>query len=128
MAKGKPKFLSNITFGQIAGVIFGVFVLIQILFKISHKLFNTADQRFGWVFQFGLIALLVILLYIFIVTKKADLSKKDFFVLVFLGGAVLALTIFLPKFLPEIFSITFPTGTEQLQSFIGQAQSFLGGK
>jgi len=126
MAKGKT-YMGKITMAQVFGVLVGVLVIVQILAKIFSKWFPKMDLNLGFSFQIIIYGLILYLMFVFVVTKKAEVDKKSFFVLIILLGILLTISIYLlPKFLPEIF--TFTNGNEQVQSFIGQAQSFLGGK
>jgi len=120
------KRFGNVTAGQVFGVILFAFIFIQIMAKILGKWFPSLDARFGFGFQLVIVGFALYLMYAFIVTKKADINKKDFFVLLFMMGILTAIFFYLPKFLPEIF--TFTNGNEQIQSFVGQIQSFIGGK
>lgn len=110
--------LRNITFGQVISIVVFGLVFLQIVSKILGNWWSSWDLRLGFAFQLMVVGLAVILFFMVIVRKKAELQKKDFLTLLVLTGILLAFTLLLPRFLPEIFSL-FPTGENQIMSLIG---------
>ena len=117
----------NITLGQVFFVILFAFIFIQVIAKLGSNWFPSWDLRLGFVFQLIVVGFGITLMYMFIVKKRAELEKKDVLVLLLFIGILIAIFFALPKFMPEIFSITFPHANEQIQSFGGNLQSIMGG-
>lgn len=125
MPKNLGKRFGNITMGQVFAVILFGFISIQGLAKIFSKWIPAMDLRFGIYFQLLSVGFIIYLMFTFIVTKQAMLEKKHLFVFLIMIALSIGIFFYLPKFFPEIF--TFTTGNEQIQSFAGQVQSFIGG-
>jgi len=107
-----------ITFKNVIFVLISAFILLQVGFKLSSQWFGTQDSRFGWIFQIIILGFALVVMYLFIVKKEASLTKKDFFVLLFLLGLLGAAFFLLPKYIPEIFVFDFPNSKEQISGFI----------
>lgn len=117
------QIFAKITMTQVLLMFILFFIIVQVLFKISSKLFHTMDIRFGWVFLAIIVAFGLTLLYTAIVKKEASLNKRDLFVLIILSVALILLFLVLPKYIPEIFSFDFPIARQQITDF---TQSIIG--
>ncbi len=109
-------FLQGLTLGRVIGFSLLGLGIVMIISQIISSIFGTQVLALGQSFIFlVVIAALVIIFSIFL----NGVTKENVIGLLFLGIIIVALFIYLPKFLPEFFNEITLNAITNLQSTLG---------
>lgn|SRR3990167_573023 len=97
-------FPTALTVGNIFFIIVILLVLVFILSFLSKQLFGTKVIAVGVPFKVLIVGTGLVLSFYIVTRRQGGLDRSDVFAIALLSVSLLALFIYLPKLLPEIFT------------------------